>query len=67
MAKSISSRNVIKKLEADGWVLSRINGDHHHFKHPSNPALITVTHPVKDLPIGTLRNIFRTAGWEWPR
>jgi len=24
-----------------------------------------VAHPVKDIPIGTLRNIFRIAGWQW--
>ena len=26
---------------------------------------VTVKHPTKDMPIGTLRNIFRQAGWKW--
>ncbi|MFB2704814.1 type II toxin-antitoxin system HicA family toxin [Marinobacter shengliensis] len=24
-----------------------------------------VPHPRKDIPIGTLRNIYRQAGWDW--
>ncbi len=26
---------------------------------------MTVPHPRKDIPVGTLRNIFRQAGWDW--
>jgi len=26
---------------------------------------VTVPHPKKDLPIGTLRSIYRQAGWQW--
>ena len=32
--KSYSSREVIQMLEADGWVLDRVRGSHHQFKHP---------------------------------
>ena len=46
-------------LAAAGWVLVRIKGDHHHFKHPDNPAIITVPHPKKDLSIGVLKSIER--------
>jgi len=27
------SATIIKWLQTDGWVLSRISGDHHQFKH----------------------------------
>ncbi|WP_425002672.1 type II toxin-antitoxin system HicA family toxin [Pantoea agglomerans] len=42
-------------MKADGWVLTGINGSHHHFTHPTKPGLVTVPHPKKDLPIGTVK------------
>ena len=50
-------------LERDGWVLDRVSGDHHTFKHPKTQAIITVTHPRKDLPTGLVRRIYKLAGW----
>jgi predicted RNA binding protein YcfA (HicA-like mRNA interferase family) len=61
----MKSGDVIKRLEADGWLLHHVKGSHHQFKHPEKPGKITVPHPKKDLPVGTLRSIFRQAGWEW--
>ncbi|MCB0186097.1 MAG: type II toxin-antitoxin system HicA family toxin [Caldilineaceae bacterium] len=61
----MSSREVIAKLKEDGWDLVRVRGSHHQYKHPIKPGRVTVPHPQKDLPLGTLRNIFRQAGWEW--
>lgn len=46
-----NSRKLIQMLERDGWVLDRVNGDHHTFKHPQRDMIITVTHPRRDLPI----------------
>ncbi|TXL71190.1 type II toxin-antitoxin system HicA family toxin [Vineibacter terrae] len=63
--KSLSSREVIKMLEADGWVHVRTKGDHHQYKHPTKPGRVTVAHPVKDIPPKTLRSIYRQAGWNW--
>jgi len=40
-------------------------GDHEKFKHPYKLGHVVVPHPRKDMPIGTLRNIYRQAGWEW--
>jgi predicted RNA binding protein YcfA (HicA-like mRNA interferase family) len=54
---------VIKKLEQEGWILSRVRGSHHQFKHPIRPGLVTVKHPDKDIPMGTLRSIQKQAGW----
>jgi len=33
---------MIKLLEADGWLLKRTTGSHRHFTHPSKPGLVTV-------------------------
>nr|WP_256347806.1 type II toxin-antitoxin system HicA family toxin [Serratia proteamaculans] len=53
---------MIKLLENSGWVLERIKGSHHQFKHPNFPLVITVPHPRKDLKPGTLRQIMKDAG-----
>ncbi len=60
----MKSSDVMKKLEKDGWQLVRINGSHHHFKHPEKPGLVTLPHPKKDIPRGTLRSIWKQAGWK---
>jgi predicted RNA binding protein YcfA (HicA-like mRNA interferase family) len=58
----VNSRDVIKAIEADGWRLKRVTGSHHHYAHPSKPGIVTVPHPKRDLPIGTLRSVERQAG-----
>ena len=60
--KSFSSRDVIRQLKADGWYEVHCVGDHHQFKHPTKPGRVTVTHPVKDIPTRTLKNIETQAG-----
>jgi predicted RNA binding protein YcfA (HicA-like mRNA interferase family) len=62
MAKVFSSRELIKKLEADRWTLVRVSGSHHHFQHPDKPGTITVPHPVKTMKRGTQRAILKAAG-----
>jgi predicted RNA binding protein YcfA (HicA-like mRNA interferase family) len=49
-------------LKADGWYLIHSVGDHHQFRHPTKKGRITVTHPVRDVPIGTLRAIEKQSG-----
>jgi predicted RNA binding protein YcfA (HicA-like mRNA interferase family) len=61
---TMKSRDVIKRLEADGWVLSRIKGSHHQFRHPSRPGLVTVPHPKSEIPKGTFLSIAKQAGWK---
>jgi len=61
----MKSGEIIKRLKQDGWILHHAKGDHHQFKHPEKPGKVTVPHPKKDLPVGTLRNIYRQAGWKW--
>jgi predicted RNA binding protein YcfA (HicA-like mRNA interferase family) len=61
----MNSRDVLSKLQKDGWNLHHVKGDHHQFKHPTKPGKVTIPHPIKDIPVGTLRNIYRQAGWKW--
>ena len=58
----MKSADVIRAMEADGWVQVAQRGSHKQFKHPVKPGRVTVPHPVKDLPIGTLRSIERQSG-----
>lgn len=55
-------RDVIRRLEDDGWYLARTRGSHRQFKHATKPAVVTVSgKPSDDLPIGTLLNIWKQA------
>lgn len=58
----MDSREVIKILKKDGWYKVRIHGDHWHFKNDNKPGIVTVPHPTKDIPPGTLNSIFKQAG-----
>lgn len=58
----MDSRELIKQLEADGWYLIRTRGSHHHYKHRSKLGVVTVPHPKRDLPKGTLNSILKSAG-----
>ena len=53
----MNSKQVIKRLESEGWHLVRVKGSHHQFKHPVKPGRVTVKHPDSDIPAGTLHNI----------
>jgi predicted RNA binding protein YcfA (HicA-like mRNA interferase family) len=58
-----NSRKLIGLLERDGWYLVEVRGDPHQFKHATRPGRVTVPHPNKDIAIGTLRSVYRQAGW----
>jgi predicted RNA binding protein YcfA (HicA-like mRNA interferase family) len=58
----MKSGEIIKRLKQDGWILHHAKEDHHQFKHPDKPGKVTVPYPKRDLPVGTLRNIYRQAG-----
>ncbi len=62
---TMKSVDVIRKLEADGWKLDRIKGSHHQFVHPEKAGVVTLPHPRKDVPLPTLKSIYRQAGWPW--
>jgi predicted RNA binding protein YcfA (HicA-like mRNA interferase family) len=53
----IRSSNVIAALRADEWYEVSTKGRHVQFKHHAKPGRVTVPHPKRDLPIGTLKNI----------
>lgn len=62
----MNSRDLIRRLLAEGWELARTKGSHQQYRHPSKPGLVTVPPPKRDLPIGTVRSIAKQAGWSKP-
>ncbi len=56
-------RDLIKRIEADGWVQARQRGSHRQFKHPTKQGTVTVSgKPNIDVPPGTLNNVLKQAG-----
>ena len=60
-----NSRDIKRRLEQEGWVVDRVTGSHHVFKHPRQLETIVLPHPKKDLGRGLVRNIYKQAGWEF--
>ena len=56
-----NSRDIVKRLESEGFKLVSIRGSHHKFTR--GPVTVIVPHPKKDLPIGTALSIARQVGW----
>lgn len=58
-----NSRDIARRLKAEGWVLDRIAGSHHIFRKAGSGAIISLPHPKKDLGTGLVRQIYKSAGW----
>lgn len=64
--KPIRPREIRQMLEDDGWRVERKGpGDHIQFKHPTKTGRVTLDKGAKTIPTGTLRSIWRQAGWKW--
>jgi predicted RNA binding protein YcfA (HicA-like mRNA interferase family) len=57
----MKSADIINALKADGWEQVAQKGSHIQFKHPTKPGRVTVPHPKRDVPIGTLKSIEKQA------
>ncbi len=58
-----NSRDIIRRLEKEGWEIMRVTGSHHVFKKAGIREIVTVPHPKKDMGIGLVMSIYRIAGW----
>lgn len=59
---SMSSDEIIKLLKTAGWRKAYQKGSHTQWVHGTIAGKITVPHPKKDLPIGTVNAILKQAG-----
>ncbi len=56
-------RDMMKKLESDGWIFVKQTGSHRQFRHPTKPGCVTVAgRPNEPMPTGTWMNVLRQAG-----
>ena len=59
----MDSRQVIRRLEQDGWRLVRTKGSHRQYKHALKPGRVTIAGRLADeLAPGTLNSILKQAG-----
>ena len=58
---NMTGKEITKTLKKNGWTIDRIKGSHHIFIKGDKTIPVPV-HGSKDLPIGTVKNIFRLAG-----
>ena len=58
-------RDLIKRLEEDGWFMERVTGSHMQIRHTTKPGTVTVAAGGKlarEVPPGTLNSVLRQAG-----
>jgi predicted RNA binding protein YcfA (HicA-like mRNA interferase family) len=61
----VKVRDLIRMLESHGWRLRATKGSHRQFRHPEKGMVVTVPGQFgKDVPVGTLKAIFKSAGLE---
>jgi predicted RNA binding protein YcfA (HicA-like mRNA interferase family) len=58
----MSSREVLKRLKAAGFEEVRQKGSHIQLWNEHTRRMVTVKHPTKDYPIGTLKSMERQSG-----
>ncbi|MCY4507028.1 MAG: type II toxin-antitoxin system HicA family toxin [Acidobacteria bacterium] len=60
----MKSADIIARLVREGWTLARQRQPSADVRSERS-GRVTVPHPRKEIPTGTLRNIYRQAGWPW--
>jgi predicted RNA binding protein YcfA (HicA-like mRNA interferase family) len=57
----MNSKELISALLADGWEHVATRGSHWQFRHPQKLGKVTVPHPKRDLPMGTVQSVLKQA------
>jgi predicted RNA binding protein YcfA (HicA-like mRNA interferase family) len=58
----VNSREVIRRLKQEGWYEAGQSGSHKQFRHPIKKGRVTIVHPKRDIPKGTLKSIEKQSG-----
>lgn len=56
-----NSAKLMKLLIKDGFALVSVKGSHHKFRKDATTLILP--HPKKDIALGTVRAIYKQAGW----
>lgn len=57
----MNSKEIIKLLQKNGWLLIAQKGSHRQYKHPSKKGRVTVPYPKKEIAKRTLNSILKQA------
>lgn len=61
----VTVREMIRRVELDGWGRVRQTGSHRQYQHPRKPGTVTIAgKPSTELPPKTARSILRQAQLE---
>lgn len=58
-----NSREIIDRLVGEGFEYVSHRGSHRKYAHRASGRVVIVPHPKRDIPIGTVRSIYKQAGW----
>lgn len=58
-----NSKKLLTRLKREGWEVVKAEGSHHKLRNPNFGHSIILPHPKKNLPTGTVRQIYKAAGW----
>jgi predicted RNA binding protein YcfA (HicA-like mRNA interferase family) len=61
----LTAREVMNRLRREGWQERSGKGSHIVFSKADHDNIVVSNHPG-DIAPGTLRSIFRAAGWDYP-
>ena len=59
--RSMNGKQIIRKLESEGWKLDRVNGSH-HIMHKNGITVSVPVHGSSDIKKGTLSSIQKQTG-----
>ncbi len=63
---TMTAKEAQRRLLKEGWFIARKGpGDHVQMKHPTKPGRVTLDMGANEIPVGTLRSVFRQAGSDW--
>ncbi len=58
-------RDLLRRMESDGWYLAQQRGSHRQMKHPDKPQTVTVPGaPNDDFNPKTLQSFLKQAGYK---
>lgn len=63
--KTETAKEVMRRLESDGWQARGGKGDHVNYFKPGVAQIITIDTGRREIGFGILRRIYRIAGWKW--
>lgn len=63
--RTMRARDIIKRLEAEGWTRARSEGSHRIYKRPGFGVIVVPVHGLnRNVSVGVMQDIAKKAGWK---